>query len=52
LKRTVSGPASSGGTQGIKSPPEPAISLMIITLGPPDARGLVNGTRPPAVLLK
>src|SRR5688572_27253602 len=38
---------------GIRSPPDPAISLMIITFGPqtPDA-GLVNGTRPPAGLLK
>src|ERR1051325_6786116 len=38
---------------GRRSPPDPAISLMIITFGPqiPDA-GLVNGTRLPAGLLK
>src|SRR5678815_5401776 len=38
---------------GMRSPPEPAISLMIMTFGPqmPDA-GLVNGTRLPAGLLK
>src|SRR6185295_1089541 len=38
---------------GIKSPPEPAISLMIITFGPQmPADGLVNGYRSPATLLK
>ena len=38
---------------GIRSPPEPAISLMIITFGPQmPADGLVNGTRSPATLLK
>ena len=37
----------------IRSPPEPAISLMIITFGPQmPAAGLVNGTRSPATLLK
>ena len=38
---------------GIKSPPDPAISLMIITFGPqiPFA-GLVNGYRSPTGLLK
>ena len=38
---------------GIRSPPEPAISLMIITFGPQmPAAGLVNGMRSPATLLK
>src|SRR6185312_8980797 len=38
---------------GIRSPPEPAISLMIITFGPhTPAAGLVNGMRSPATLLK
>src|SRR3989442_12270176 len=38
---------------GIRSPPEPAISLTIMTFGPQiPADGLVNGYRSPATLLK
>ena len=38
---------------GIRSPPDPAISLMIITFGPQiPAEGLVKGMRSPATLLK
>jgi hypothetical protein len=38
---------------GMRSPPDPAISLMIITFGPQmPAAGLVNGMRSPATLLK
>ena len=37
------------GLLAVRSPPEPAISLMIITFGPQmPAAGLVNGTRSPA----